>query len=316
MNTNHLQFMAANSVQEFNGISLPSWQEILAKSYGLRCDNYASHSFGASITVQEVGEIKIADVRMRTLEIESKSRPSYSEDVLLLKLLVCGSAVFEQGSKQRRFSSGSLIVIDPSHPFTETIDNDAQMVVVTCPKASLRDRGYRHALNRWVAPNLLSPDVRVIQDLISIIALHGANVQNETKERLSQQLLDMFDVVTECHNASNAGGSADATRFRVKRYISRHLGDESLDANKIASGVNLSIGYLNRLFSAEQTSLIRYLWNARLEHGHKMLCNPKHAALRIEQVAWLCGFSNAAHFSRSFRQRYACSPSDLKSSAQ
>jgi hypothetical protein len=43
-----------------------------------------------------------------------------------------------------------------------------------------------------------------------------------------------------------------------------------------------------------------------------MLGAPKTDGLRIEEVAWRCGFSSAAHFSRLFKQRYGATPKELR----
>ena len=50
----------------------------------------------------------------------------------------------------------------------------------------------------------------------------------------------------------------------------------------------------------------------RLEKGYRLLNNPAYSGHSIEHVAHSLGFSSPAHFSRSFKKRYAVSPSDIR----
>jgi transcriptional regulator GlxA family with amidase domain len=45
----------------------------------------------------------------------------------------------------------------------------------------------------------------------------------------------------------------------------------------------------------------------RLERAKAMLSEP-YINLRISEIAWQCGFVNAAHFSRAFKKQYGTTP--------
>jgi transcriptional regulator GlxA family with amidase domain len=51
---------------------------------------------------------------------------------------------------------------------------------------------------------------------------------------------------------------------------------------------------------------MRYAWSLRLEHAARLLADAPHRP--IGEVALQCGFANAAHFSRAFKDRYEMTP--------
>jgi AraC-like DNA-binding protein len=80
----------------------------------------------------------------------------------------------------------------------------------------------------------------------------------------------------------------------------------------VAAGTGLSARYINDLFRDEQTSLIRHVWQRRLENCRKELLSPLHSGHQISEIAMRWGFNDLSHFSRAFRQRFGCAPRELK----
>ncbi|MEQ1603221.1 MAG: helix-turn-helix domain-containing protein, partial [Methylophilaceae bacterium] len=70
--------------------------------------------------------------------------------------------------------------------------------------------------------------------------------------------------------------------------------------------------YINDLFSDEDNSLMRFVWQRRLENCRKDMLNSVYQSLQISEIAYRWGFNDMSHFSRAFRQRFACTPSALR----
>ncbi|MFC0398827.1 helix-turn-helix transcriptional regulator [Paraburkholderia rhizosphaerae] len=66
-----------------------------------------------------------------------------------------------------------------------------------------------------------------------------------------------------------------------------------------------SQAHLHRLFRADGHSLMRYVLCHRLEMAAELLTRPGGRRMHIKELAFRCGFVNAAHFSRAFRRRFA-----------
>lgn len=303
-----LQGSQASCAQD---MTFSHWRDVLEKSYGLHCETRPGHRCEVDLDARDVGEIRIAEVRMSGQTISPRCRMEPAEDQVYTKLVLGGVAMFEQNGERHLVTPDSLIVIDPGRPFVECVDASTRMIVVTCPKSALRERGYISHFKHWVAPDMASPDVRVVQDMVRLIASSRHGLRDSTREMLGTQLLDLVEVLTRVGTGTPISHTA-AARFRVKRFIAQHLGDERLDATAIANGVRLSVSYLNRLFREEDTTLMRYLWAQRVERAYPLLETSRRDGLRVEEIAWRCGFSSPAHFSRLFRQRYGMTPRELR----
>jgi AraC-like DNA-binding protein len=311
MNANLAVPSATVVPQSRYGMGFGQWREVLEKAYGLNCERHPGPSCEVEIDMREVGAVCVAEVRMSAQTIAPRRKMEPTEDQLYLKLVVGGTAKFEQNGERRCFPAGSIVIVDPAVPFLESVEDATQLVVVTCPKPALRERGFRSHFNHWLAPDIQSPDVQTVHDMIRVIASRRGGLAEETRTLLGAQLLDLMDVLLNA-DSCRANRTAEAARYRVKRFIAQHIGDETLDATTIANSAALSISYLNRIFREDGMSPMRYLWNQRLERAYQFLTSAKSDGLRIEEIAWRCGFASAAHFSRLFRQRYGATPKELR----
>jgi AraC-like DNA-binding protein len=290
---------------------LAQWREFLERGYGLHCEQADGRPCTAQVETFAMGEARLTDVRMSALTLSPRCRVPPDEEHLYVKLVESGSLMLEQNGERFRLPANSLAIVDPSVPFVERFDEKAHLIVLTCPRSALRERAYHHHFGHWVVPDMRSADVRMVHDMIRFVALRQGDLTESTKALLGAQLIDLMDVLVDGAASANLR-STTAAFYRTKRYIAQHLGDEALDAASIANGVRLSVGYLNRLFRDEGTSLMRYLWRQRLELACELLRTSKDGKVRVEEIAWRCGFTSAAHFSRRFRLSYGMTPTEWR----
>jgi AraC-like DNA-binding protein len=100
--------------------------------------------------------------------------------------------------------------------------------------------------------------------------------------------------------------------LRIKDFVEQNLGDPSMNAAMVASGVGLSPRYINDIFKDEDTSLMRYVWTRRLEHCRKDLLSQTSAGQRVSDIAFRWGFNDLSHFSRTFKDNFGTSPRDFR----
>jgi len=105
--------------------------------------------------------------------------------------------------------------------------------------------------------------------------------------------------------AALKGGLSVATRRRLRDYIEYHLA-EPLTLGELAKVAALSEFHLARMFR-ESFGLPPAAWIAqqRLERARTLL---RTTALPLAQIAGLCGYANASHFSHRFREGVGVSP--------
>lgn len=95
----------------------------------------------------------------------------------------------------------------------------------------------------------------------------------------------------------------------IKDYIEKRA-TTKLTLQDISSHVGLSVSRASQLFkTAFNQSIMDYVIEVRLTMAKEYILIGGNT---LEEVAYLCGFSNYIHFSRSFRSRYALSPSQYR----
>lgn len=115
-----------------------------------------------------------------------------------------------------------------------------------------------------------------------------------------------MDVLLNGRVKKGAGRIGGAIVLRAQQLIERCIGDPDLSVSRIAEELNISVSVLRRALQVEGTSAMRYAWILRLKHAARLLENAPHGA--IQEVAYQCGFTSTAHFSRAFKSRFGMTP--------
>jgi AraC-like DNA-binding protein len=124
------------------------------------------------------------------------------------------------------------------------------------------------------------------------------------------------------------GATRDATELARSRGVraarlramqddvrkSCHLADLSVHAVAARHGVGAR--YVQRLFEESGSTFTQYLAEQRLAAAYKALCRRTSADLPISTIAFDCGFSDVSHFNRAFRQRFRCTPSEVRKTSR
>lgn len=105
------------------------------------------------------------------------------------------------------------------------------------------------------------------------------------------------------------GGLAPHQRRHLVDYIEANL-DQPLSLNELALRCNLSEYHFARMFRASfGLPPHQYLLARRLHHACRLL---RQGDLPLGQVALLCGFASASHFSNRFRQAMGATPGEYR----
>ena len=113
------------------------------------------------------------------------------------------------------------------------------------------------------------------------------------------------------------GGGVRAFRLSaIKADIARHLAGCELTVGAVAASQGVSPRYVQLLFGQEGTTFSRFVLAQRLLQAHRMLADALYARWSITAIAFEAGFGDLSYFNRSFRRRYAVSPSDVRKAAR
>ena len=221
-----------------------------------------------------------------------------------------GELDVSQGSRERRVKPGELFVLDLSQPFTIETDTMAATSVYL-PLAAVRQL-VPH-LDAVTAVPISAADGTaavlraMVDELMAVVSSLTEQAADCIADSIPHLLSSVLNPLDEARGDLPSALRA-AHRQRIRTFVREHLGDSSLDIQRVAEGVRLSPRYIHTLFTDEPATLMKWIWRERLDRCHRELADPALRERAIGEIAYGWGFNDLAHFSRAFRDRFGCSP--------
>lgn len=256
--------------------------------------------------------MRLSPIRSNAITLERLPRePAHiTQDCYFAVLLTAGKYKLEQGGREVFLKPGEMSFYDATQPHRITIPEQFSKVLISIPRPLLDAR--QANISRLTATKLSAGRgvAAIAASMIGSTVAQLEQLDRSDFQALSEPVLELFSLsLAEMQGDSNQmSRHRGLALLRVKRFIANNLTDTELDATAIAAAVGLSVRYINNLFMEENTSLMRYLTQQRLERSRHYLASRLYQQLSITEIALRCGFNNMAHFSRIFHRLYGFSP--------
>ena len=237
-----------------------------------------------------------------------------SQDAYFAVLLLSGQYRLEQNGREVFLQPGGMTLYDATRPHRIDCPGPFSQVIVSIPRPLLRNSlaGAEHCTARHI-PGQVGVSAIGAGFLQSVVR-YADQLSQQQFTRLAPQALELLvdSIASVRPDNIKIGRNRAASLHRVKQFIEAHLHEHPLDAPLIAAATGFSARYINSLFTDEGTSLMRHVWQRRLEKCRQALRNPAQHGQGIAQIAYHWGFNDQAHFSRSFKQAFGISPRDYQ----
>ena len=296
--------------------SFDRWHQVTCRDFSLtECRRIPKDFFRAQVAIREFGSLKINKIWSRTtpdqricVERSVSDTRKDPRDYFMLWLALKGEIVFAQGGRIARMKAGDLTLHDQAQPFSLEFSDNSHSLMVSIPRPLLMSR----------LPHAQRLTAQTIDHRSKLGILAGSMVQqlmvldenrDEIVDRLGASTLDVLATTLTAELTYPSEVNEDQRLRDVKRYLLANLEANGLTLDAIAHAQNMSPRTLNRLFAADATTPMRWLWDQRLLASHRALTQGE--TRHVTDAAYRFGFSDVSHFSRAFKAKFGRSPHTL-----
>lgn len=230
------------------------------------------------------------------------------------------------GAIQRRFDGGEAEVFWPGdaylgssgRPSEHILINNPTYVDIAFPRADLaravvdHEKVARTKLERTRALRLLTD--------YALALTHGTDgIPSSEAALYGRHVHDLVALAVgatpDAAALSRRRGVRAARLNALKADIVANAIQPGLSVSAVAARHGISVQYLRKLFNSDGTTFSDFLLSQRLARAHHRLVDPLFAHQSISAVAFECGFGDLSYFNRTFRRRYAMTPTDVRAAA-
>ena len=241
-----------------------------------------------------------------------------------------GACVFEFPKQRRVLNPDEILLVPPGLPHREiAMDHDARtfcnMVYMIDDNTATVHIARAHRRTADAArPDLPYPVYREILPAAGIypaitaaLAQLPADNLSETRALrrhylaalLRQTQLDLGPVrhcAPPASKAETTGGKKNYKVETVRKIIHEHILSPMPSVGELAAAAKCSPNHLSALFHAVTGVRIKtYINDLRLDYARKLI---ETTTYNIAEIAWSCGFQDAAYFAAIFRRRFGVTP--------
>lgn len=273
------------------------WEEHNARSLiALECREPAAEFRGVEANLQ-LDRLHLALVHADNHHVDRSADLVDSDptDSLAVYATLGGRSAISWRGGREVIGAGQIMVLDPDRPFSRSFAGGVHELVVKIPRTVVSD-------------------VEVTTPVVTDGALGRALVESVSRSIARTPLPSPDeDTIVDFVTAIATGGRGDPTtmwRAEARAFVDRHFADASLSAGDVAAGTGVSERHLSRVFAAAETSVPRYVLARRLDAAFALLSTSPE--LSTATVAARCGFTSAAHFSRTFARRFGVTAGQVR----
>lgn len=308
---------STDAVDEADRLSY--WVEAVCESYvQLECDAPArDRPFRGDIALDQLATLGLSRVTAAPQHVRRTPAKiaTATEDYFLVSIQCKGRGTVMQDGRAAELRPGDFALYDSTRPYELVFREDFQQFVLRLPGSALRGRlrdtetlTARRVRGDRGAGHLMISMIRSLADGIDTLEAGSVAAVAESVENILVAGLSALP------------GAADPLvsrltalqRDRIKAYAMERIRDPRLSVGEIAAHMRVSQSTVHRAFAREPCSLHAWIWSRRLEGARRDICDPALIHRSLSEIAFGWGFNDAAHFSRAFRARFACSPRELR----
>ncbi|MGD9923427.1 MAG: helix-turn-helix domain-containing protein [Pseudorhodoplanes sp.] len=285
------------------------WADVVAQTFvPLECDAPARRSFSGSIRHRRMARVGITEVSasaQRVTRTRAKIAQAPSNDCIFV-VNVDGRCHVGQRSQIELLGAAEGAVVSACETYFFEFPEAFRQIVLKIPRSLM---GVAPMANTGPTLRLACGPAHLLRHL-ALAVLEGSDEISAAEESATERaLVELLRSACTRPASDHRDMAAAPSRYEAALdFIGRSFSDPGLTPAAVAAHVGLSPRSLSRLFARNGRTIERSIWSRRLIAARDELADPRLRHRSITDVAFACGFNDAAHFSRSFLNAYGMTP--------
>jgi AraC-like DNA-binding protein len=292
---------------------LHGWNDIVGSAFTGCVVDATGERFEAALGACRIDDVSFVKIRAQPSQVRRwlRDRPAKSSNAALLHLQAAGTGINRQGRREIHIGAGEGAICDPDLAYGIDFVTPYEMFVLELPAPVIfaRQPGFdlERAAGMAVDPGRVKLLLAFIQAAWDQVALLGGDA--DWRECVSRIALDLaLQAIGQAPEIADWAGTSELRRL-VLAYVRANMADPALRTSAIAKALAVSPRTVQTVFERLSTTASAFILEQRLAQAAGRL-RAERGRTSITQIAYDCGFSDSAYFSRCFHKTYGVSPRD------
>jgi AraC-like DNA-binding protein len=162
-----------------------------------------------------------------------------------------------------------------------------------------------------------SPAFRMLVRYLQLVRRDNVVTTPELAAAFTDHVCDLLALAlgpgSDATEIARTRGLPAARLLAMKDDIRKNLGRPDLGVHWLAARHHVSVRYVQRLFEESGCTYTQFVLGERLAAAYQRL--GARSDQPIHAVVYDLGFNDVSYFNRSFRQRFGCTPTDVRNGA-
>jgi AraC-like DNA-binding protein len=298
-----------------------AWSEALGRHCGVRIDldPRSAQDFRSSAKIARISTLGLIEGSTSPAR-QANSRGSIVNDDVTFAGVMTSRWGTSQLGRSHDLHPGDWSLLSNGDVSVITIPEECRYLAFSVPRAAIKplvpDIGTMFA--RRIPAS--SPALQMLVRYLDLAQRDNVVTTPELAAAFADHVCDLLAFAL-----GPTGDAAEQARTRglpaarlqaMKDDIADNLGRPELSVHTIAARHGVSIRYVQRVFEESGLTFTAYLTEQRLAAAYKALRRRAPADVPVSTIAYDCGFADVSHFNRVFRQRFGCTPTDVRNAGR
>jgi AraC-like DNA-binding protein len=298
---------------------IAAWNEALGRHCGVRIDldPRSAGDFRSSAKMARSSNFGLIEGSMSPARQENSRGSTVNDDITFACVTTARWGVSQLG-RSLDLLPKDWSLLSNSDVSVITIPEECRYLAFSVPRAAIRplvsDIGAKFALRVPAS----SPPLQMLVRYLDLARRDNVVTTPKLAAAFTDHVCDLLALALgptrEAAEQARLRGLPAARLQAIKDDVACNIGRRDLSVHSVAARHSVSVRYVQKLFEESACTFTQFVMEQRLTAAHKMLAARSSAS--ILSIACDVGFNDVSHFNRSFRQRFGCTPRDVRNAAR